>query len=168
MLYLSLVVTALLATGPDFLAHSAAPLADLYRAVADGEPRVIAAIGLLAIINGALIQIIMAARILYGLASREHLPKVLSSVNPRTRTPLAATVLASAAVLTLALIGRLAVLAETTSLIILMLFAGVNYSLWRIERRMSGALPPVAYVALTGTVICLAMVGHTLYAWLVR
>lgn len=52
----------------------------------------------------------------------------------RTRTPLFATVVATALVIILALTGRLASLAEATSVIMLTIFSIVNLALWRIKR----------------------------------
>ncbi len=164
LLYLTLVVAALVATSPEFLAATDAPLADLFREIVGSEPRVIAAIGLLAIINGALIQIIMASRILYGLASRGQLPDFLSYVNARTQTPIVATLAAASVVLVLALSGELAFLAELTSLIILLLFAGVNLSLYRLETA-AGSRGILRWLALVGGVISVGMVVRTLSTW---
>ena len=91
-------------------------------------------IGMLAIINGSLIQIIMASRVIYGLSSRHQLPAILSYVNPKTQTPVIATVLAGLVVFLLALIGHLSTLAEITSFIMLIVFSLVNLALWRIKR----------------------------------
>jgi amino acid transporter len=96
---------------------------------------VISIIGILAIINGALIQMIMASRVLYGMSSRGQLPGLIGVVNKRTQTPLIATALVTAIVLALALIGRLASLAQATSLIMLSIFSLVNLALWRIKRK---------------------------------
>lgn len=76
-----------------------------------------------AIINGALIQIIIASHVLYGLSSRHQRPLVLSYVIPFTQTPIIATLVASLKVLTLAIIGHLSNLAEITTFIMLMVFS---------------------------------------------
>ncbi len=45
-------------------------------------------LGALAIANGdAGVEIMMLARLFYGMARRQQLPAVLGNVNPRTRTP---------------------------------------------------------------------------------
>jgi amino acid transporter len=95
----------------------------------------ISIIGMLAMINGALIQMIMASRVLYGMSSRRLLPPIFSRVNKRTQTPLVATVLATAIVLILSVYGSLATLAEATSVIILIVFSLVNLSLLRVKRK---------------------------------
>ena len=99
------------------------------------DATIINMIGLFAIINGVLIQMIMVSRVIYGLGVRGQLPNALAYVNRASRTPLVATALVTVIVLTLALIGRLASLAEATSLIMLIVFALVNLSLLRIKVR---------------------------------
>jgi len=135
MLYFILLVTVVLAMPPDELAKSEAPLADIYAYHTGRDATIISVIGLFAIINGALIQMIMASRVLYGLSSRAQLPELLCYVHPRTRTPVVATLVATATVLTLALIGTLAGLATATSILMLVVFSLVNFSLWRIKLR---------------------------------
>jgi amino acid transporter len=133
--YVLLMTAAVLTMTPAELADSEAPLADLYQYYVGEKAQAISAIGLFAIINGALIQIIMAARVFYGLGSMGQLPAVLSTVHPRTRTPLLATALVTFSVLVFALLGTLASLAKLTSLVMLVIFACVNLSLWMIKLR---------------------------------
>jgi len=135
LLYVLLMLVAVLAVPPGELAASQAPLAYLYQTVTGQPATVISLIGMFAIINGALIQIVMAARVLYGLSVMAQLPTVLGRVSARTRTPLLATFLVTALVLALAVTGRLAPLAEMTSVTMLLVFALVNLALWRIKRR---------------------------------
>lgn len=135
VLYLCLALAALLSLTPEELAASSAPLATLYEKHTGEEAYAIGVIAMFAIINGALIQIVMASRVLYGLANRGQLPAALARVNARTRTPLLATAVATAFVAVLALIGRLGGLAAATSIIMLSIFTAVNLSLWRIKGR---------------------------------
>ncbi len=163
-LYILLVVSALNAVGPELLANSRAPLADLYQHLTGAAATPITAISLFAIINGALIQLLMASRILYGLASRHQLPRVLARVNATTQTPVRATVLVTTVTIALALAGRLGSLAQITSVLILALFAAVNAALWRIE---SNAEPRpgrrwIMANALIGFTVCTMMVVRAL------
>ena len=134
-LYMLLMITALSSLTPTELADSETPLALIYEYHTGEKAFVISIIGMFAIINGALIQIIMASRVLYGLSSRGQLPSVLSNIHPLTHTPLIATIAVTIIALALALIGRLGSLAETTSLIMLVIFSLVNLALWRIKQR---------------------------------
>ena len=133
ILYVLIMLAAVLAARPETLAAESAPLVFLYRHYAGGDGLVLAVIGLFAIINGALIQTVMASRVLYGLASRGQLPAILSSVNAGTRTPLLATAAAGMALMALALAGNLSGLAETTSMLMLAVFTLVNAALVRIK-----------------------------------
>lgn len=144
VIYLLLITTALLALPPERLAASPAPLATLVEAYTGRGASAISLVALFAILNGALIQVVMASRVLYGLASRGQLPALLARVHPRTRTPLPATAMAAALVLALALYGRLAGLAAATSVIMLTIFVGVNLSLWRIKGRDAAGAPAFA------------------------
>ncbi len=162
LIYVLLVSTTIMAVGPALLADSAAPLADVYRHLTGSDPWIISLIGLFAIINGALIQVIMASRVIYGLASREQLPGVLAHVNGMTQTPLRATLVAGAIVLLLALAGNLALLAELTAVIMLTVFALVNFSLcrlvWRTERLK-------AVIAGIGGTVCCAFAVRSAVLW---
>ena len=135
LIYMLLMVTAVLSLTPAELMSSEAPIASLYEHHTGEKAVVISVIGMFAIINGALIQMIMASRVLYGLSSRGQLPALLGVVHHRTRTPLIATAMVTLIVLIFASIGRLASLAEATSIIMLMVFSIVNLALWRIKRR---------------------------------
>jgi len=123
-------------------------------------------ISLIAISNGALVQVIMGARVLYGLADQGLLPALLGKVNPRTRTPVIATVLIALMVLVLAWLFPIVTLAKITSSILLAVFALVNMALLLIKRQDSVAgktdltSQHVSYPALipgTGFVLCLAL-----------
>jgi amino acid transporter len=135
IIYMMLMVSAVLSMPPSELALSEAPLAYLYEYHTGEKAVVICIIGMFAIINGALIQMIMATRVLYGLSSHDQLPAIFGVVHHRTRTPVFATALVTIVVLALSLIGDLGSLAEATAVIMLIVFALVNLALWRIKIR---------------------------------
>ncbi len=114
---------------------------------------VISSIGLLAVVNGALVQIIMAARIFYGMSVNGWLPRVLRTVNPRTRTPVTATAVVVVIVVTLALWFPLVRLASTTSFLVLTVFGVVNLTLVALKRRQpeaAGVMPCPLWVPMAG------------------
>lgn len=134
--------TSLVATvnmSPQALAASKAPLADIYASATGQKPVVITLIGLFAVINGALIQIIMSSRILYGMGNRGWIPGIFSQVYERTQTPVFATVVVTLLITLLALWFPLQKLAESTSYLILIIFFLVNIALLRIRKHY--ALP---------------------------
>lgn len=162
LLYLLLATVAVLSIAPAELASSRAPLADLFAHNTGWSGAGLGLVGMFAIINGALIQVVMASRVLYGLGSRGQLPAWLAHVDPRTHTPIRATLTASTGILVLALTGELAGLAETTSLTMLVIFAAVNFALWRIK----GQAGPAAgftvprWCPLAGVVVSIVLVAY--------
>jgi APA family basic amino acid/polyamine antiporter len=112
-----------------------APLAYLYQAVTGREPILITLISLFAVVNGALIQIIMASRVCYGMGCKRWLPLIFARVHAVMRTPVVATVSVSTAVLVMALYLPIETLAKSTSYFLLLVFCLVNLSLWRLKTR---------------------------------
>ena len=168
LLYMAVMVTAVLAMPPEQLALSQAPMALLYQYYSGRDATIISVIGLFALINGALIQLIMASRVLYGMSSRQQVPRVFSLVNARTQTPLVATAVATAVILLLAISGNLATLAEATSLIILVVFSLVNLSLLRVKRmnpQPQGLIVFPVMIPVLGFLISISFVVAELIAW---
>jgi len=139
LLYALISVVAVVNLSPEELAASRAPLADIYTSATGQKPIVITFISLFAVINGALIQIIMSSRIFYGMSNRGWLPAIFSQVYQRTKTPVFATVFVVSGITLLALWFPLQKLAESTSYLILTIFFLVNIALLRIRKRY--ALP---------------------------
>jgi len=134
VIYLLITLSAVLSMPLESLASSDAPLTELHRFHTGSDSTLITAVAALAIINGALIQLIMASRVIYGLSHRGQLPSFLSILNARTQTPINATLIVGLSIITFALIGQLSELANLTSLIMLIVFSIVNLSLWRIKK----------------------------------
>ncbi|MCR9277319.1 MAG: APC family permease [Pseudomonadaceae bacterium] len=139
VLYIALMLTTQLAVGSEFLARSNAPFADIYRHLTDHEPILLTGISLIAMLNGMLIQIIMASRVLYGLAARQQLPAWFARISHGRQVPDNATWLVSGGACILALTGTIAGLATATSALMLAIFALANYGLFRIKGRIEQA-----------------------------
>ncbi|BAV34043.1 amino acid permease [Sulfuricaulis limicola] len=166
VLYLLVALVAVLALPPAELAQSRAPLALIYERATGSAPTLISLISIFAVVNGALIQIIMAARVLYGMSREGWLHRALGKVHARTRTPLLATAVATAIVLALALWLPLVTLAKATSFVILIVFALVNLSLVRIKRkhpRPEGITIYPAWIPLAGFLSATGFVLFQLY-----
>ncbi|OOZ37534.1 APC family permease [Solemya velesiana gill symbiont] len=129
LLYVVLSLVAVLTVPLEQLAASEAPLALVYEYSTGEEATLISMVALFAIINSALIQVILASRVLYGLANMGSLPGRLAYIHPKTRTPLIATALITLLIAVLALWFPLVELATATSIITLMVFSLVNLSL---------------------------------------
>lgn len=158
-LYLLLVSTAVAAVGSEFLAQSSAPLSDLVAHLSNTNPLIMSAIGVFAILNGALVQLVMASRVLYGLADRGQIHRLLRTVNNVTKTPVHATLLCIVCILLTALTGTVDQLARSTSLIILIVFALVNLSAVFDEHRQSSPSRRAQSIALLAAFVCIGLAG---------
>ncbi|GAB3394007.1 APC family permease [Amycolatopsis echigonensis] len=97
---------------------------------APGFPReIFSAIGLFAVINSALINMLMASRLLYGLANERVLPPVFGRVHPTRRTPWVSIIFASVIAIVLVSFADISALGGTTALLLLVVFAIVNIAL---------------------------------------
>lgn len=161
VLYILVVWVALAAVPRAELAASAAPLALVFRKVTGASPTIITLIAIVASINGIIAQMLMASRVIYGLAHRGLLPSPLAQVSASTRTPLMATALTVLAVLVLALGFPIEALAETTTRFTLAVFALVNASLIGLKLRKEagpeGALVVPAVVPISGVALCVGL-----------
>jgi len=135
LLYLLVAIAAIVSLPIEELAVSEAPFASIIEQNTELPVALITAISLIAIVNGALVQIIMGSRVIYGMADKGMIWPIFSYVHPVTRTPILATLLVAGIVLILALWLPLETLAKITSFIILLVFALVNLSLWVIKGR---------------------------------
>ena len=138
LFYILISVVAVLLIAPKELASSNAPLAMLYETTTGQSPVVITIISLISVINGALIQVIMASRVLYGMSRKKWLPAKLGEVNATTHTPLIATIIIILLVLLFALSFPLLSLAKITSFITLIIFMSINFALVKIKYSHKG------------------------------
>lgn len=136
ILYVVVAVIAGLGLTPEELGQSEAPLADILAKEGDNYPKIISAIGLIAIINGVLVQIVMSARVMYGMAEKKMAPKLFGKVNSKTRTPIWSTVFATVFILILALSFNLESLAKATNYILIAVFILINLALIRLKRKV--------------------------------
>jgi amino acid transporter len=135
-LYLAIATIAVAVNERMPIADSDAPMADLFAALTGLSPTPIAVIAGIAMINGVLIQIVMASRVLYGMASDGLIrPAWLAHIHPGRHTPVRATLLVAAMIGVLAAFVPLLSLAGLTSYVTLAVFTVVNLSLWRISVR---------------------------------
>ena len=160
LLYFLVGLIAVLAVPVADLADSEAPLALLIQRTTGGSGAWISLIAVIAVLNGALIQIIMAARVLYGLSAQGWLPPLFAAIHPRRHTPARATLAVCVTILIFALLLPLETLARGTSLVTLVIFAIVNLALWRLKGRAASAPGAVAYprwISLFGFLVCTAV-----------
>ena len=132
-LYSAITFVAVSVISPDELSHADALLTDIYAAATGRSPVLVSVIGLFAVVNGALVQIIMASRVLYGLRNEWRVFRPFRYINPLTRTPWVATVVTTLVTLFLALTFELVGMAKATAAITLSVFVLVNLALLRVK-----------------------------------
>ena len=97
-------------------------------------------ISMFAVANSALINMMMASRLLYGMSKQAVLPPFLATVHRTTRTPYAAIFFTTALSFTLIIYvsyaseNAVAVLGGTTALLLLAVFAVVNVAVLVLRR----------------------------------
>jgi amino acid transporter len=135
LIYVLVAITSsLLIAADDLAAAESNALLEVIGVGAPGFPRwIFEWIGMFAVINSALINMLMASRLLYGMANERILPKIFGTVHPFRRTPWVSILITSliAALLLIATAGTGAVtkLGGTTALLLLCVFTVVNIAL---------------------------------------
>jgi len=170
LIYILVATVSVLTVPPAALMASKEPLALVYRTASGSQSPLLNAIAILAMMNGAMIQIVMASRVLYGLAGEPLVPRGVGQVHARFRTPHRATLGVGALILALALFFPIEPLAAAASSITLLVFSAVNASLaWLLFRdpsmRASTKVPIVLPVL--GLVTNLAFLGYSGWARLI-
>ncbi len=134
LIYLAVTMIASMAVPTEKLVGSSGPLLEVVQVGPLAiSTKVFSAIGLLALANGALINMIMASRLLYGMAHEQVLPSPFGRLSPR-RTPWVAIAFTTALAAALIASGDLGDLADTTVLLLLCVFIVVNVSVLVLRR----------------------------------
>ena len=166
ILYMLIAFLSITVIEPSILAQSRAPLADVYKEATGGDPAILGTIGMLAMINGALIQIIMVSRIFYGMSIQGWFPKAFQQVNKRTKTPIFATIVVAVTVYFFTLWLPLLTLAELTSFVIFIIFTIVNISLIKIkinESNIKNTFTIPLWVPIIGVILNISMLFTEIY-----
>ncbi|WP_206477036.1 APC family permease [Microbacterium sp. KRD172] len=133
--YVLVGLASAVALPPEELQQSSGPLLAVVEATGVGVPSwLFSLIALIAVANGALLTMIMASRLTYGMAQQGLLPEGLGRVLPGRRTPWVAILATSVVAMLLTLIGDLATLAETVVLLLLFVFLSANVSVLVLRR----------------------------------
>lgn len=165
-LYLLVVVVSTRAVPVAALAASESPLALVFTTVSSLNPTWLVLIGLAATVNGILVQITMASRMLYGMANKGWVNGKLAKVHVKTKTPVIATLLVTAVMLLAVATLQLVSLAKITSLLVLVVFTLINTSLLIVKKTHSRQRPTVKtppIIPVLGTLSCVALIGYQLY-----
>jgi amino acid transporter len=135
VIYLMVAFVTTMLVETDQLAESSGPLLDVVKAGGlDFPPKLFALIALLAVSNTALINMLMASRLVYGMANERIVPGVFGTVHKARRTPWVAILFTVAIAVVLVSTGDLGGLADTTVLLLLCVFAIVNVAVLVLRR----------------------------------
>ena len=161
VVYMLVTVIASMAVETSKLVESDGPLLE----VVDQGPlgvstKLFAAIALFALTNGALSNMIMASRLVYGMSREGIVPPALGRVHATRRTPYVAIAFTSSLAALLVLVGDLETLANTTVLLLLFVFVCVNTAVLVLRR------DPVehehfrawTFVPVLGVIACVALI----------
>ncbi|MBW4706822.1 APC family permease [Roseobacter sp. YSTF-M11] len=168
VLYVMVSFVATQNVSVDEMAGTSAPISLLFERLTGLPPLAITLIAIIATMNGVVIILIMAARVTYGMARAGRLPAWIGAVSPRTQTPVRATVLIATLVLGLAIFTPLDTLAETSSEVLLTVFAVINLAL--VWFKLKGVPAPegafTVHIAfpIAGALFCLALVVGATFA----
>jgi basic amino acid/polyamine antiporter, APA family len=117
------------------LADSSAPLLEVVRlGPGNVPPKLFSAVALVAVSNTALLNLIMASRLLYGMARQGVLPRGFALVHSARRTPWVAILFTMLLSLALATTGQVETLADTTVILLLGAFIVVNIAVLVLKR----------------------------------
>ena len=163
-IYILVSITAIALVPAGELGQGDAPLLKVVNAGAPDLPigDIFPLISMFAVANTALINMLMASRLLYGMARQRVLPPVLGRVLPGRRTPWVAILFTTAlAIGLITVVGRISALGGTTALLLLAVFTVVNICCLVLRResvdhdhfRAPTALPII------GALACAYLVG---------
>jgi APA family basic amino acid/polyamine antiporter len=128
LIYVLVSISAIALVPADQLSEGETPLLQVVEAGAPGFPiGLFGVITMFAVANTALINMLMASRLVYGLGREGVLPPFLSRVHQRRRTPTTAILFTTALAFGLiTFVGAVPALGGTTALLLLMVFTVVN------------------------------------------
>ena len=163
VIYILVAVSSVAVVEPDRLAEVDGPLLEVVRSGSLALPTTLfALVACIALGNTAMLNLIAASRLVYGMASEGVLPSALSRIWRARSSPLVAVVVVGLLAVLLAATGDLDDLASTTVLLLLVVFAMVNVSLLRLRNDPvdhEHVSVPVA-VPVLGALTCVGLVVY--------
>lgn len=157
-LYLLVILVSTTLVSPAELAGSEAPLTLVFERSGANHGVFLSLIGMIAAMNGVIVQIIMGSRLLYGLAREGWIHNRFAQVHGSFQTPVLATLVVLAAMVIGTAVLPLVSLAQLTSLLVLIIFTLVNAALIVIKRHHrdhGGFIDVPTVVPYLGVVLCL-------------
>ena len=163
LIYVLVSISAITLVSPEKLGEGETPLLQVVQAGAPNFPvEIFGFITMFAVANSALINMLMASRLVYGMSRERVLPAVLGKVHRTRRTPYIAigfTTLLAFGLITF--VGEVPALGGTTALLLLCVFTVVNIAVLVLRRDRVGhqhfRTPTI--VAVLGALVCAFLAG---------
>lgn len=134
-LYVLVALVSSLLVDYRVLEGSSGPLLEVVRVGGfDFPPKLFALIALFAVTNSALINIMMASRLCYGMANERILPRAMGRVLAGRRTPVVGIAFVSLLAIGLVSTGEITGLGDTTAFLLLCVFVVVNVTVLVLRR----------------------------------
>jgi basic amino acid/polyamine antiporter, APA family len=136
LIYVLVSVSAITLVPPQQLGEGETPLLQVVQAGAPNFPiGIFGFITMFAVANSALINMLMASRLVYGMSREGVLPRALGHVHPTRRTPYVAIVFTTLLAFGLiSFVGGVPALGGTTALLLLCVFTVVNVAVLVLRR----------------------------------
>lgn len=160
LLYLLVSFVASMVVPTEQLAKSSGPLLEVVKVGPLGiPPQLFSIIALIAISNTALINMVMASRVLYGMAKQGIIPRMLGKTHSERQTPWVAIIFTTVIALALVATGDLNELADTTVLLLLVVFTLVNVVVLVLRRETveQDHFTAPTIVPVLGAIACLVL-----------
>tara|TARA_Y100000310_G_C20690411_1_gene821830 strand:- start:1241 stop:2446 length:1206 start_codon:yes stop_codon:yes gene_type:complete len=176
VLYILVAISSVSVIGWDQLAQSSAPLSLVAQTALGGiTGPILAVIALFSTSNTILFSSITSSRQIYGMAKQKSLPKFLSKVHGKTRTPWIAILITMFVAIIFTFIGEIDLVANITNLFLFLTFAAVNLSLiilrYKAPKMKRAFKCPLncgrlAIIPLLGLITSLVMMGFIIWGFL--
>ncbi len=121
--------------------------------------KLFALIGLFALSNGVLLNMVMASRLIYGMADQGVMPSVLGRIHPSRRTPWVAIIFITVIAVGLIATGDVASLASATVGLLLLVFIAVNVAVLALKRDRvdHDHFRAPAVIPILGIIVCVGL-----------
>ncbi len=134
-IYILVALASSLLVDAKTLEKSSGPLLEVVKAGGvDFPPKLFALIALFALTNTALINMLMASRLVYGMSRERIVPGVFGRVHEGRRTPWVAIIFTTVLGFALVTTAKVEDLGDTTALLLLCVFAVVNVAVLVLRR----------------------------------
>ena len=163
LIYVLVSISSVTLVAPEQLGEGETPLLKVVQAGAPNFPlEIFGLITMFAVANSALINMLMASRLVYGMSRERVLPAIFGKVHLTRRTPyiaIAFTTLLAFGLITF--VGAVPALGGTTALLLLCVFTVVNIAVLvlRREKGEPGHFRTPTFLPVVGALACAFLAG---------